>query len=58
MSAAQQQSFFEWEDSNPLLKGIPLNLGFDTLGLLLAHDPRLLWEGETPEVSREPAAQI
>jgi hypothetical protein len=54
MSELQQQSFFEWEDANPLLRGIPLSLTFETLGVLLAHDPRLLWKGEIPSLSRLP----
>lgn len=54
MSEPQQQSFFDWEDANPLLNGIPLGLNFDTLGVLLAHDPRLLWEGEVPTLTRLP----
>ena len=50
----EHQSFFEWEDENPLLKLIPLNISFSSMGLLLAHDPKVLWEGENIEESRLP----
>lgn len=44
-----QQTYFEWEDANPLLKDIPLGLTFESLGMILPHDPKLLWEDiETP----------
>lgn len=50
----EKQSFFEWEDANPLLKQIPLNISFSSMGLLLAHDPKVLWEGEDVEAARLP----
>lgn len=49
-----QQTFFEWEDANPLLKSIPLDLTFEAVGHLLEHDPRLLWKGLEPPHSRLP----
>lgn len=54
MSDEPEQGFLEWEDENPLLKEIPLTHTVISMSLALSHDPRVLYEMESPAHSRIP----
>lgn len=54
MSDEPEQGFLEWEDDNPLLKEIPLTHTVISMSLALSHDPRVLYEMESPAHSRIP----
>jgi hypothetical protein len=52
VSATTAQALLEWEDANPLLKGVPCDFTFESVHEALSYDPSQEWDRDSVQLAQ------